>query len=119
MDLYNIFIGVDIESVSRFKGLDRKKDKNFLDKIFTEKEMDYCFSKKEPSQYLSVRFAAKEAIIKAINSLKGKASILDKIEIGNDMNGIPLVNLKGYNIKISLSHCEDKAIAFVIVEKLK
>lgn len=117
MALTNISLGVDIEEISRFKDLNRNKDKNFLNKIFTEKEIDYCFSKKEPAQHLTGRFTAKEAIIKAINSLGEKSPSLNMIEIENDKKRIPLVILEGYNIKISLSHCKDKAIAFAIVEK--
>jgi len=110
-------IGVDIESIKRFKGLDRKKSGNFLAKIFTEKEMNYCFSKKAPAQHLAARFAAKEAIIKAIGSLSKETPALDKIEISNNEDGAPVAAAKGYNLKISLSHCKDEAIAFAIVEK--
>ncbi|MBU0667301.1 MAG: holo-ACP synthase [Nanoarchaeota archaeon] len=114
-----INIGIDIESISRFKNLDRKKNKIFLNKIFTKKELEYSFSKKKPSQHLAVRFATKEAIIKAINSLGEKAPNLNKISIEKNINDVPLVNLEGYNIKVSLSHCDDKAIAFAIVNKIE
>lgn len=59
----------------------------------------------------------KEAIVKAINSLSKKVPALNEIEILNNTNGVPVATLKGYNVKISLSHCNDKAIAFAIVEK--
>jgi holo-[acyl-carrier protein] synthase len=119
MNLDNISIGVDIERISRFKDLNITGNSTFLNKIFTKKEMDYCFSKKAPAQHLAVRFAAKEAIIKAIDPLDKKISHLNKIEITQNINGAPLVNLKGYIIKISLSHCGDQAIAFVILKKIK
>ena len=117
VNINDFSIGVDIEPILRFKDLDRRESGHFLTKIFTEKEMKYCFSKKEPAQHLAVRFAAKEAIVKAINSLGKKAPVLNTINIENNIKGIPLVNLKGHNIKISLSHCNDKAIAFAIVGK--
>jgi holo-[acyl-carrier protein] synthase len=119
MNLDNISVGVDIEQISRFKDLDRVRNFEFLNKIFTEREMDYCFSKKAPAQHLAVRFAAKEAIIKAFNSLGKTKLCLNKIEIIKDINEVPLVRVKGYNIKISLSHCKNEAIAFAIAEKIK
>ena len=109
-------IGVDIESIERFEALDKKDSNRFIAKIFTKKEVQYCFSKKTPAQHMAVRFAAKEAIIKAISSLGKKAPAFNAIDIINDAKGIPSVKLKGYNIKISLAHCGDKAIAFVMVE---
>ncbi len=118
MRLFNDFgIGVDLELISRFKDLNLKKNSKFLNKIFTEKEMDYCFSKKAVAQHLAVRFAAKEAIVKAISSLDKKILSLNKIEIIRNANGVPVVNLKGCDVKISLSHCKGQAIAFAIVKK--
>ena len=117
MNISNFSIGVDIESISRFQDLKRNKSKLFFSKIFTDNEMDYCFSKKAFAQHLAVRFAAKEAIIKAICSLDEKKIPLNKVEIIKKDNGVPLIKLKGYNIKISLSHCKDMAIAFAVVEK--
>lgn len=118
MKSFNDFgIGVDLELISRFNGLTVKKNSKFLNKIFTEKELDYCFSKKAVAQHLAARFTAKEAIIKAINSLSEKVPALNEIEVFNNPNGVPAATLKRYNIKLSLSHCRDKAIAFVIVKK--
>jgi len=110
-------IGVDIESIARFKDLERKKSKNFLAKIFTADEIKYCFSKKAPWPHLAAQFCAKEAVFKAVNSLSKETPALNQIEISNTLTGVPIAKLKGYNIKISLSHCEDKAIAFAIAEK--
>lgn len=119
MDINNFSIGVDIETISRFSGLNKKKSKVFLSKIFTEKELDYCFSKKTAAQHLAVRFAAKEALIKAVSLFDKKKLSLNEIEIIKNNDGAPSVNLRGYDIKISLSHCEDKAVAFVLIEKTK
>lgn len=56
MNINDFSIGVDIEPSLRFRDLDRKESGNFLTKIFTEKEMNYCFSKKAPAQHLAARF---------------------------------------------------------------
>lgn len=114
-------IGVDIEDIDRFAKLDRKKDKSFFDRVYTEKEMEYCYSKSNPYQHLAVRFAGKEAVIKVISDFDEKIN-LNEIEILNNANGIPIVtmnNKKFSNIRviISLSHCKDKAIAFAVARE--
>lgn len=111
-------IGVDIENIPRFTGLDRRKNKFFLDKIFTRKELDYCFAKKNYPAHLAARFVAKEAVYKALGSL-GIKKPLNKIEIVNKNNGVPTVTIaKNIKIILSLSHCTDKAIAFAVAIKL-
>jgi len=73
-------IGTDLEEVDRFK-LDLKKDKNFLEKIFSKNELKYCFSRGNPAQHLAVRFAAKEATVKALYGLNFKRVDFKKIQI--------------------------------------
>ena len=119
--MINFGIGVDIENIERFKTL----DKSILNKIFTKNEINYCFSKKEPSLHLAARFSGKEAIFKALNSIIDLKFNYKEIEILNDLKGAPYVvinkkqkNVKDLLIKISLSHCNDKSIAFVIISKV-
>jgi holo-[acyl-carrier protein] synthase len=113
-------IGVDIENISRFRGLTIEKDAPFLNKIFTEKELDYCFSSADPAQHLAARYAGKEAVIKASGTLDRVNLSYKEIEIVNDDRGIPgvCIRKKGVNnlkILISLSHSQETAIAFTIV----
>lgn len=110
-------IGVDCEEISRFKKIG--VNKKFLEKIFTKKEINYCKSKPNPFPHLAARFAGKEAIIKAANNT-GKQLFFNEVEILNDKKGIPYVNIsnkvnKKFNVKISLSHSKDTAIAFAVV----
>lgn len=122
---YNFSVGTDIEDISRFKKINLANDISFLNKIFTKNEIKYCFSKKYPASHLAVRFAGKEAVIKALADVnQRKINILDykKIEILNKKNGVPAVNLldpffRIFTVKISLSHCREKAIAFVVLIK--
>jgi len=119
MNLDNLTLGVDIESISRFNELDRKKNKSFLDKIYSEKELDYCYSHKNYAQHLAVRFAAKEAIFKAFSSCGLDSPFYNKIEILNKKNGSPYLKIKDMKkikAKLSLSHCNKKALAFVVME---
>jgi len=113
-------IGIDIEKINRFNDKQYLKNNSFLKKIFTQKEIDYCFSKKNISTHLAGRYAAKEAIVKALSPICEEILTYDKIEILNNSNGVPEVSihkneLNKLKIKISISHNEDDAIAMVIV----
>ena len=113
-------IGVDTESIARFDQYRLSGDSAFLRKVYTEKELEYCFSKEHPAPHLAVRFAAKEAVIKALHGLNIPRLHYREIEVTNDRRGVPAVACKNsdshrYVTKLSLSHSEDHAIAFVIV----
>ena len=117
-----MFIGVDIEDVSRFKNKNLESDSKFLKRIFTQNELDYCFKNKNSSQSLTARFCAKEAVVKALSGYYDEVISYNKIEILKYPNGAPYVNilvneLKKLDFKLSLSHEKDKAIAFVVVCK--
>lgn len=117
-----VTVGTDIIEVERIKNAIESNEK-FVETVFTQKEIEYCESKKITKyEHYSARFAAKEAIFKAIsNYLKDKYSISWKnVEIQNDKNGRPYVNFIDIDIKIkdvdiSLSHIKDYAIASAVV----
>lgn len=120
----NIRIGTDIIEISRIKKSIEDTDNKFIERIYTNKEIEYCESRKSQKyQHYAVRFAGKEAVFKAISSmLKNKFEIDWKdIEILNDSSGRPYVNIlkskisDKINIDISLSHCKEYALATVIV----
>ncbi|HEX9916769.1 MAG TPA: holo-ACP synthase [candidate division Zixibacteria bacterium] len=119
---HNTSIGVDITDISRFAKLNPKKDRLFLGRIYTPAEIKYSFSKAKPAQHLAARFAGKEAVAKALKGLETVA-YYKQIEITNDESGIPKAKLKNkrllnkFDVLLSLSHCEDKAIAFAIACK--
>lgn len=110
-------IGIDIENVSRFAEKSYLKNKRFYENIFTDKEIKYCLSKVNPYQHLAARFCAKEAVIKAL-----EISIdLKKIEVLKEGN-VPKIKVEGFsdfNIKVSLSHTENYAVASVIIQQRK
>ena len=114
--LKNFGIGIDIESIERFSRPEIISNKPFLNKIFTKRELDYSFSKKNPAPHLAARFAGKEAIFKALSSISMPINYR-LLEIFNNKNNVPKVKIKGSkfnNVKIylSMSHCDDKAMAF-------
>ena len=119
----NIRIGTDIIEISRIKKSIEDTDNKFIERIYTNKEIEYCESRKSQKyQHYAVRFAGKEAVFKAISSmLKNKFEVDWKdIEILNDSSGRPYVNIlkkkisDKINIDISLSHCKEYAVANVI-----
>jgi len=120
----NFGIGADIESIKRFTVPECVQNSVFLNKIFTQDEQEYCFSKRTAAPHLAARYAGKEAVVKGLASI-GRPNIgYSDIEIINDKNGVPEVNIgkAGFHdlqVKLSLSHCGDKAIAFAIVVETK
>jgi len=110
--------GTDIVSIKRFIECAQNIEHPTLKKVYTQHELDYCFSKSRPESHLAVRFAGKEAVIKALYSRGIRDLKYTEVEIINKEDGVPFVNLDKYknlNVEISLSHCEDKALAFVII----
>ncbi len=61
-------VGIDLVKIDRMKEVVEKWGQRFLERVFTAGEISYCYEKKNPYLSLSVRFAAKEALIKAIGS---------------------------------------------------
>ena len=118
-----IYTGCDIIEVQRIR--DAILTPNFTLKVYTDKEKDFCESKKGDMKYqhYAARFAAKEAVYKAISELlDDKYQISYKnIEITNLESGKPRVEIIGLNLKkteidVSLSHIKEYAIATCIVK---
>ena len=116
--------GVDIIEISRVQKSIDNLGVGFLNKIFTEKEIEYCEKKgKSRYEHYAARFAVKEAVFKAISkTLEDKYSISWKdIETTNDEQGRPRVEISNINnniiedIDISISHCKEYAIANAVV----
>tara|TARA_B100000029_G_scaffold273119_1_gene267891 strand:+ start:20 stop:403 length:384 start_codon:yes stop_codon:yes gene_type:complete len=115
-----ISIGTDIVKVSRIKALIDQKEEKFLNKIFTKEEILYCNAYPNPEVHFSGKYAAKEAVKKALlsNGLIEKIS-LKNIKILNKDNKVPYVvinNLSNLNYNVSISHEKEYAIAFVVIE---
>lgn len=111
----NLAIGIDCEGLERFRKV--MDDPRLMARIFTPGETEYCMARADPSKHLAVRFAAKEALIKAFSDLGHQVPMGD-IEITNHPSGRPLASVKGvqgYTIKISLSHSQDLAVAQALV----
>ena len=109
-------IGLDIVEIQRIRRL-IKGNPRFMNRVFTPHEIAYCREKKDPWQHYAVRFAAKEAVWKAIDR-DGLA--LKDISVSRDERGKPGVMIRGRRVpgfKLSLSHSDNYAVAVAI--KLK
>lgn len=113
-------IGVDIIEISRIFDAVRHFGDKFLDRVYTKHEKAYC-KKFKTLRYpeLAVRFAAKEAYAKALGT--GMRGIHWKqIGIVNDKRGKPQIAFEGQvlkNVQVSLSHSNNFAVAYVIIEE--
>ena len=127
-----IFVGIDIVSIARIKKIMRNinllKTEGVLHSVFTKREIKYCSSLKNPYQYYAVRFAGKEAFLKALGTGLRKDSLFSDIEFLNNENGMPYANCYGKTkkellknkikkINVSFSHSRENAVAIVILEK--
>ena len=106
-------LGVDIEEISRFKG--KTFGNPTLNKIFTQKELEYCFKKDLPEESLTARFCAKEALIKALPIKLFYNQIEISIKKGKPCFILPEEESNKYKIKLSISHCKNYSVAMVIV----
>lgn len=109
-------IGIDIIEIERIKKSIDNFGEKFLNKIYTTTELEYCLSKRNKYQHFAARFAAKEAIYKALSSDTNEVYSWQDVEIYNELNGLPKVKfygaLKNYlnhgkDLKISMSHSEN------------
>ena len=122
-------IGTDIVNIKRIENLFKTKGDSFKNRIFSKNEIKYCESKKKSFHSYAKRFAAKEAVSKAIGTGIRKNVIFKNIEIYNDSTGKPFVKLdastskflkkklkcNNYSIFLSLSDDKPWAQATVII----
>ena len=119
-------VGTDIVPVGRIAALIQDRGAAFLERWFTAGEIDYCSSKAVPSRHFAGRFAAKEAVVKALAITWDGPLPWRSVEIVNGPRGAPSVNLSGAvldaavragvgEISVSVSHCDEYATAIALV----
>ena len=120
-------VGIDIIEISRIEQIIRYGREPLLRKVFTEKEIEYCESKKRKYEHYAVRFAAKEAFFKALGQGWRDGVSWKDVEVTIDKVGKPGVKVEGKTKELfeemkakrallSLSHSEGYALAQVILE---
>lgn len=119
--------GIDIVDISRFERFVRENNEALFQRLFTPGEMAYCVARKRSAQHYALRFAAKEAFLKALGTgLRDGLSWRD-MEVVNDPAGKPELELTGRAAELfrqnglarsflSLSHDGNFAVASVILE---
>ena len=117
-------IGVDIIEIARIRSTIERTGARFLERVFTPSEIAYCSSKHNPSQHFAARFAAKEAVSKALST--GWAGVFrwKDVEIVNAPSGQPRVHLHGalhnelaaVTLHVSISHSDSHVVAMALIE---
>ncbi len=115
-------VGVDIIEIERVRAaLDRHGDR-FLRHVFLDREVGYCSTRRDPPRHYAARFAAKEAVVKALAVKRSMTFLWRDIEILRNADGAPAVRLTGRarrladarrvrSLKVSLSHSDTHAVA--------
>ncbi len=120
-------IGIDIVEVARLKKMVRDSNKTFLTRCFTKDEIAFCNSKADTFHRFAGKLAAKEAVYKAMNLSWDSSLPWKEIEIRHSEKSDPMVYCSGKiqrqkellhikSIQISISHCEQYAVAVAVLE---
>ncbi len=120
-----IGIGTDIIECLRIAKMIERHGELFLTRVYTSHEIEYCTARKATTQHYAGRFAAKEAVLKALGTGWTRGIHWCDIEVRNEMGGKPKVVLGGAarelgeklgiaEIQISISHCRTHATALAV-----
>lgn len=121
--------GIGIDLIETGRVADKiAKDEGFREYVFSESEISYCESKTNKAEHYAARFAAKEALLKALGTGFPGGLTLNEIEVKSDDSGKPEFEFAGNSgiairsfsigqIHLSLSHLKDIACAMVVIEK--
>ena len=118
-------VGVDLTPVSRMTLAMERHPERLETRLFTTQERAYCRARVNSAQHFAARFAAKEAVLKALRVPPGLT--WHELEVVCDEGGAPRLELHGeaaraaeragvLRLHLSLTHADDQAIAFVVAE---
>ncbi len=117
--------GIDLVETARVAEVHARHGRRFLDRVFTRGEQAYCLERKRKVEHLAARFAAKEAVLKALGTGWRDGIAWTDVEVVNAPGGAPSIRLAGRcaeiavqrglsTILISLTHTADHAMASAI-----
>ena len=120
-------IGVDVIKIARFERALERWGNRLRDRVFTPQELSICHNKAHPGRHLALRFAAKEAFLKALGIGMFQGVAWNEIEIINDPMGRPHIKVRGnadkicqeegiQEIFVSISHEQEYGVAQVLME---
>ncbi len=122
-----IGIGTDIIECLRIAQMIERHGETFIERVYTEHEIEYSSTKKSATQHYAGRWAAKEAVLKALGTGWRRGISWRDIEVRNLRGGAPVITLTGgarevyeqlgiQKMHISISHCRSHATAYAIAE---
>lgn len=120
-------IGTDIIEIDRVRQIYERHHDRFLRRVFTDQEIEYCLRKRNSVESFAGRFAAKEAVMKALGHGQGQGVLWKEIEVVPELTGKPAVRLHGgaakiaeqsdvTHVHVSISHCQLYATAYALAE---
>jgi holo-[acyl-carrier protein] synthase len=120
-------IGTDIIECLRIAQMIDRHGELFIRRVYTEHEIAYCSTKKAATQHYAGRWAAKEAVLKALGTGWVRGISWRDVEVRHKPGGAPTVALRGgarealersgiTAMHISISHCRSHAVAYAIAE---
>lgn len=120
-----IGIGTDITECARIARMLEKHPEHFTRRVFTEIELDYCARRNNRVEHFTGRWAAKEAVLKALGTGWITGITWRDVEVVNEAGGKPTIRLFGGalaaadrrgidDVQISISHCPSHAVAFAV-----
>jgi holo-[acyl-carrier protein] synthase len=122
-------LGIDLVETERIDSAWKRFGERFVDRILLEDEKAYCMSHRNPAPFIAARFAAKEAVSKALGSGIGPLLGWHDIEVRRKESGAPYIELHGKGldllsrlqanvIHLTLSHTATTSIAMAAVERI-
>lgn len=120
-------LGTDIVECLRIARMIERHGELFITRVYTDHEIEYCSARKAATQHYAGRWAAKEAVLKALGTGWRRGISWRDIEICNDRHGSPSVNLRGgardasdqagiRRMHVTISHCRTYAMACAVAE---
>lgn len=120
-------IGVDVIEIDRVRKAIQSGGDRFVERVYTRAEQEFCRARIDPAPHFAVRFAAKEALFKALGTGWAKGVSWQDVEVQRDHPEKPRIVLRGgaqkwsvasgvKKVHLSLSHSQHSAIALVILE---
>jgi holo-[acyl-carrier protein] synthase len=121
-------VGLDLVKINRIRAITERWPSKFLDRLYTQAERRYCLARPSPYASLAGRFAAKEAVLKALGTGWSDGISWHDIQVLNDRTGRPRATVSGRvktlmrragvtGIHVSLSHDTDYAVAEAVLTK--
>jgi holo-[acyl-carrier protein] synthase len=118
-------IGTDITECLRIARMIERHGELFINRVYTPQEIAYCQSRKQSTQHFTGRWAAKEAILKALGTGWRRGISWRDMEVRNEPGGRPVVAVRGgvkevieklgiRKLLVTISHCRTHATAYAI-----